>query len=117
MSSNIQIQRVCEHCGNDFTARTTVTRFCSDICAKQAYKNRQRAAKIKISNEQTNLLKSKPIEDLKAKEFLSVREAAKLIGCCRQTVYTLINSGKINGVNIKIKKTIIPRTEINKLFS
>lgn len=59
----------------------------------------------------------KPIEDLKAKEFLSVREAAKLIGCCRQTVYTLVNSGKIKGANIKIKKTIIPRTEINKLFS
>lgn len=116
MSSNIQLQRICEHCGKEFTARTTVTRFCGDNCAKAAYKARQRATKIKKSNEQTIQIKSKPIEDIKAKEFLSVRDAAKLIGCSRQTVYTLINTGRINGVNIKIKKTIIPRLEIDKLF-
>jgi excisionase family DNA binding protein len=117
MSSNIQIQRVCEHCGNDFTARTTVTRFCSDACAKRAYKARQKAAKIEKSNVETRQIKSRHIDEIKAKEFLSVRDAAKLIGCSRQTFYTLINTGRINAVNIKIKKTIIPRSEINKLFS
>ena len=38
MSSNIFVQRICEECGNEFTARTTVTRFCGDRCAKRAYK-------------------------------------------------------------------------------
>src|SRR5690554_6590748 len=28
MSSNIRITRVCQFCGNSFTAKTTVTKFC-----------------------------------------------------------------------------------------
>ncbi|HEY8659393.1 MAG TPA: helix-turn-helix domain-containing protein [Hanamia sp.] len=116
MSSNIQLQRICEHCGNEFTARTTVTRFCGDNCAKAAYKARKRSAKIERSNEQTLKIKTKPIEDIKAKEFLSVREAAKLIGSSLQMVYDLINTGRIKGINLKIKKTIIPRSEIDRLF-
>ena len=41
MSSNIQIQRVCEFCGNEFTARTTVTKLCSAKCRKANYKAKQ----------------------------------------------------------------------------
>lgn len=117
MSSNIKIQRVCEFCGNDFTARTTKTRFCSHACNRKSYKASILTNKIEVSNSQTRVLISKPINELKAKEFLSVREAAKLIGCCRQTLYSLINTGKIKGVNLKIKKTIIPRSEIDKFFN
>ncbi|NVM62249.1 hypothetical protein FHW88_000525 [Mucilaginibacter sp. SG538B] len=29
MSSNFTVKRICEHCGSTFTAKTTVTRFCS----------------------------------------------------------------------------------------
>ncbi|MBV8388972.1 MAG: hypothetical protein JO080_04140 [Mucilaginibacter sp.] len=32
MSSNFTVNRICEHCGNTFVAKTTVTRFCSKIC-------------------------------------------------------------------------------------
>ncbi len=28
MSSNIKLQRICQHCGNEFTAKTTVTQYC-----------------------------------------------------------------------------------------
>lgn len=38
----LTINRVCEHCGANFTAKTTTTRFCSDSCAKRAYKRRKR---------------------------------------------------------------------------
>lgn len=117
MSSNIRIQRICQHCGGEFTARTTVTRYCSDDCAKRAYKARKRADKVRESNRQTHQIKTKPIEDIKAKEFLSVRETSKLIGCSRQTVYTLINTGQLKAKNILKKKTIIRRTEIDKLLN
>lgn len=116
MSSNIQVQRICQQCGNEFTARTTVTKTCSDNCAKKLYKAKQKAKKVEASNTETRQIKTRPIEELKAKEFLSVRDAAKIIGCSRQTVYTLINTGKLKGVNIKLKKTIIPRSEIDGLF-
>ena len=54
MSSNIRLKKVCQDCGNLFTAKTTVTKFCSDDCAKRNYKKRKREASIKLSNETTS---------------------------------------------------------------
>lgn len=116
MASNIKIQRICQHCGNEFTARTTVTQYCSDVCAKRAYKVRKRNEKVERAVTETKAIKAKPIEDLKAKEFLTVRDVATLIGCSRQTVYGIINSGRLNAVNIKEKKTLVRRVDIDRLF-
>lgn len=117
MSSNIEIKRICQHCGNEFTARTTTTKYCSHKCNSAAYKAKKRAEKINKSNTETKHVKNKPIEDLKAKEFLTVTEASKLIGCSRQNIYKLINSGKLKATNILKKKTIIRRTDIDELFN
>lgn len=46
MSSNIRLNKVCQHCGKQFTAKTTVTKFCGDDCSKKAYKKRKRQEKI-----------------------------------------------------------------------
>jgi len=54
MSSNIEIERICQHCDKDFIAKTTVTKYCSDDCAKRAYKARKRAEKTEISIAETN---------------------------------------------------------------
>jgi excisionase family DNA binding protein len=116
MSSNIQVQRICQHCNNEFTARTTVTKYCGDTCAKRAYKARLKVSKIETSNEQTQRIKNQPIEDLKAKEFLTVTQVSKLIGCSRQNVYKLINTGKLRATNILLKKTIVKRSDLDKLF-
>ena len=116
MSSNIEIERICQHCNKDFIAKTTVTRYCSDDCAKKAYKARKRAEKIGVSVAETQQIRQKPIEDLKAREFLTVMQVSKLIGCSKQNVYKLINTGKLKATNILIKKTIVKRSEIDKLF-
>ena len=55
MSSNIKIEKVCEWCGNKFTAQTTVTRFCSKRCSEHSYKERMRQRKIALSNQETKL--------------------------------------------------------------
>jgi len=112
MSSNIQVQRICQHCNKEFTARTTVTKFCSTDCAKKAYKVRIRKEKIEVSNQETKKIISKPIEEIKAKEFLSVSDVAKLIGCSRQAVYNMINSKRLYAVNLMEKKTIINRNDL-----
>jgi excisionase family DNA binding protein len=116
MSSNIEVQRICQHCGNEFTARRTTTLYCSHKCNSAAYKAGLRAAKVKVSNKETLTIKTGSIEQLKAKEFLSVRDVSKLIGCSRQTVYTLINSGGLKAINIKVKKTLVRRSDIDNLF-
>lgn len=116
MSSNIFIQRICEHCSKEFTARTTVTKFCSDACAKRAYKERKKAEKINESNTETLKVKNKPIEELKAKEFLSVKDIALLLGCSTRTAYRLIDKGKINAVNLSERLTRVKRSELNKIM-
>lgn len=116
MSSNIKVQRICQHCGNEFTARTTTTLYCSHRCNSAAYKQKVRAGKVEESNKETQRIKSQPIEELKAKEFLSVTQVSKLIGCSRQNVYKLINAGKLRATNILQKKTIVKRSDLDKLF-
>ncbi len=117
MSSKIKVQRICTHCGNTFTARTTVTKYCGDTCAKRAYKSRLRDEKVKMTNTETKRIINQPIEELKTKEFLTVTEVSKLINCSRQNVYKLINSGKLRATNILTKKTIVRRYDLDVLFT
>ncbi len=49
MSSNIRLPKICQFCGVDFIAKTTVTKYCGDNCAQRAYKKPKREEKIKSS--------------------------------------------------------------------
>jgi len=117
MSSNIRINRICNYCNKDFEARKTTSKTCSDHCAKMFYKARLKAAKIEQSNAETMQVKAKPLEEIKAKEFLTVKDVSKLLNCSRQTIHNLINSQTLKAKNISIKKTLIKRSEIDKLFA
>jgi len=117
MSSTIKVQRICKYCHNEFMAKTTKTLYCSHRCNSADYKANLRAMKIEKSDNETQRVKNQPIEDLKEKEFLSVTQVSKLIGCSRQNVYNLINTGKLKATNILLKKTIVKRSEIDKLIS
>lgn len=116
MSSNIKVQRICQHCGKEFTARTTVTKYCSHRCASAANKTRIRAEKVQTSNKETNRVIIQPIEELKAKEFLSIREVATLLGCSIRTAYRLVNNGTLKAVNLAERLTRVKRSELNKLL-
>ncbi|WEK21677.1 MAG: hypothetical protein P0Y49_11075 [Candidatus Pedobacter colombiensis] len=76
MSSNISIKLICEYCGNDFIGKTTVTRFCSLKCNSKAYKQKTRQVKLQGKKLLIREIKTKPIEELKATEFLLVKDAA-----------------------------------------
>lgn len=116
MSSKIEVQRICQHCGKEFTARTTVTKYCSHRCGSAAHKKKIRAGKVEQSNKQTQQIKTQPIEELKAKEFLTVREAARLLNCSVRSAYYYIESGTIKAVNLGQRVTRVKRSEIDKLF-
>ena len=116
MGSNIRVQRICQHCGVQFAAQTTTTKYCSTPCNTAAYKIRQKAIKVEQSKKDAQIIISQPLEELKAREFLSVTQVSRLIGCSRQNVYNLINSGKLKATNILLKKTIVKRSDLDKLF-
>lgn len=116
MSSNIKIQRICEHCGNEFTARTTTTKYCSHKCNSAAYKTKKRAEKVEKTNTETRIIKQQPIEDIKAKEYLNINEVCKLIGISRRTVYRLIEQGDLKKIKVGTR-TIIKRSALNRLIN
>ena len=117
MSSNIKIQRICQHCGKEFIAKTTVTKYCSHTCASRAYKARKRTEKVKKSNKETSRVKTQTIDSLNAKEILSVKEAAVLLGVSVHTTYRLINKGTLKAVNLSERLTRIKRSELNTLLT
>lgn len=116
MSSNITVQRICQHCGNEFTAKTTTTQYCSMTCNRRAYKAKVKNGKIEKSDKEVKVIKSKPMDDLKAKEFLTVRDIATLLGSSRMAVYKMISSGRLHGVNLSERKTFIRRIDFDKMF-
>ena len=61
-------------------------------------------------------LLNKPVEELKSSEFLSVKNAAKLLGSSERIIHSLINNGTLNAINLSKRKTIIYRKDIDKLF-
>lgn len=117
MSSNIKIQRICNFCEMEFTAKTTVTQYCSDKCAKLAYKARIKASKIEASNKETTSKKTKAIQEIGTKEFLTVGEVAKLLNCSKRSAYYYVQSGTIKATNLGQRMTRVKRSDIDKLFS
>ena len=121
MSSTIQVQKVCEFCGKEFTAQTTVTRFCGHGCASRSYKQRKRENKIGWAIEETNKQKilsvsEVNIESIKLKDFLSIKEAYTLLGISERTFYRLMKAGTIPVAKLG-GRTIIKRSVIDNLFT
>lgn len=115
MASQIRIQRICQHCGNEFTAKTTVTKYCGDVCSKRAYKARKKAGKIEASNEETKAILEKPLTHIQGKDFLSISEVCQLFKVSRTTVWRLMKEGKVQAAKIGRKK-FITRSSIDALF-
>ncbi len=115
MSSNIEVQRVCQLCSKEFTARTTVTKYCSEKCSKKAYKIRDRAIKIDLSNEETKQIRLKPFKDIDSKPFLNISETCQLLGVSRRTLYRMLNRGELFAGKAG-KRTILRRSDLDLLF-
>ena len=63
------------------------------------------------------IVKAKALEEVKVKEFLTVRDVSKLLNCSVRTIYNYIESGKIKAVNLSQRVTRVKRSEIDKIFS
>lgn len=115
MSSNIRLNRICHYCGEEFIAKTTVTKYCSDKCAKYAYKKRKRQEKIDASNKETEVSKLRPLIEIQAKEFLSITELSQILGVSRWTINRALKKGTIKAVKIGRHK-FIRKDDLNELF-
>ncbi|WP_181306953.1 helix-turn-helix domain-containing protein [Rufibacter sp. XAAS-G3-1] len=115
--SNIRIERACQHCGASFEAKSTVTKYCGLRCGQRAYKLKVKLEKIEATKkEAAQVPASKPFEELKAKEYLTIEELTQLLPISRRTVYRLIDRGELR-VGKLGRRTLIRRSDIDLLFT
>ncbi len=115
MSSNLRLQRICQQCETEFTAKTTVTKFCGLTCAQRNYKARLRKTSVALSDAQTVSVRIKPLSLLQAKDFLSIEETGLLLGLSQSTVLRLLKHGRIPATKFG-RRTIIRRKQLDALF-
>jgi hypothetical protein len=103
MISNMRLKKVCAFCKKVFVAKTTVTRCCSDACAKKNYKKRQRDEKLANANGDTKeqmqsligpLPATDPVTDNIEKELINVIELSIVTGLSERTLFRLMKDPK-----------------------
>jgi predicted DNA-binding transcriptional regulator AlpA len=112
MSSNIRLKKVCQHCHKPFIAKTTVTKFCGDDCAKRNYKQREREKKITDAILKTNKKLVDATSDSKVpvasvtdrfqRELLNIGDLSLLLGITERTLVRAM------------KKSSFPRVKIGR---
>lgn len=128
MSSNLEITKTCELCGNSFIAKKLTTQYCSHQCSQRAYKLRKRDEKVKtvldheaeklgLSEKISN--KFNPIQNdstnLNTQPFLSVQDVADIFNIERTTAYRYCVQGKIKCIKMN-RKIFIRQQDIHLLF-
>ncbi|HUS02479.1 MAG TPA: helix-turn-helix domain-containing protein [Chitinophagaceae bacterium] len=119
MSSNIRIKKICQHCSKVFIAKTTVTQFCSDQCAKANYKKRMKEQKIDMSIRATRSqlmhdndhAEDKKISIQQLKEFISLSELSAITGLSKRTLYRLMKDSKFPRLKIG-KRLLLQKTDV-----
>lgn len=122
MSSNIKVLKICEYCNEEFIARKTTSKTCSDDCAKRFHKLKQRNNKIASAELETSI-KRKPsgyiteieINIIQAKNNLTLIEGAILLNISPLTLRRWILSGKIKSKKVG-KKHLIKRSDISHIL-
>lgn len=116
-ASKIQIKKVCEHCNKVFYAYKRTTRFCCTLCSERHYKQSLRIKQQqKVEKETDERIKIIRLGDVSSKEYLSIIQAAELLGISRFTVYRYIHSGMLCAYNVSNKKTFVSRKDISSFL-
>jgi predicted DNA-binding protein (UPF0251 family) len=118
MSSNITIEKVCEFCGQRFTAKTLFTRYCSKPCNSRHYKQVAKEEKAKILGAQLTTTETSPTEVLTntTQDYFELNEAAQIMRVSKRTLYRLLASRKLKKKKI-LSRTVILKEDIKMFFA
>jgi excisionase family DNA binding protein len=115
MSSNIEITRVCEHCKEDFVAKTTTTRYCSHKCNNAAYKLSLKSIKIMKSDIDSAIERSQSKLELLMKAYYTIDDLSQIFGLSKRTFYRIIERGELPSAKLG-GKTFVKKEAIEDLF-
>ena len=114
MSSNIRITKCCVYCGQEFTAKTVKTRYCSHACNRKDYKKVERDQKLDAAKA---IIRVEPLnmrhdlvnwEELTRKPFLTVSEACLVLNVRVETLRRWIKEVMVKTSRVG-KKHLISR--------
>jgi len=107
MSSNIRVVKICEMCSKEFIEKKTISKTCSDNCAKRFYKLNKRNEKVAEVELQTAIKKTpksfvteEEIRIINVKELLTLNEAALLLNTTSLTLRRWTLCGKMPATKI-----------------
>lgn len=109
-AAKFKIIRKCEVCGEEFYAKTLDSFYCSPRCSKIAYKRRK--AEEMQQQRLDEMVKTIP----EAREYITVTEAHALFGISRNTVYRLIEKGRVAFFNTGKNQTRLKKDDLMKLY-
>ena len=110
----MEIKKRCQWCGEPYITQKLTTLYCSKTCWDKAYRHKQKQKS--LERIQDELQSSLPvIEELAHKEFLTPREAAKILGIGKSSMYRYMEQGIIKVFRTPAK-TIVRRADIEALF-
>lgn len=108
-----EIMLVCPQCGRSFRTSASRKKFCGTKCARE-YENVHKRRTTMVRS--AVLKKRTEAEALESKEFLSISEAARVLGVCRPTIYRYIKCGSLTPVRksegvVRISREQLLRSE------
>ena len=112
-ATKIKIKKVCEWCGQEFYAQKITTRFCCKRCNEHAYKAKLRRTQVAEAIHRTE---SKSMDEMKGKEYLSIRETAVILGITVRATYNLIYRGQLKASKLSPRMTIIQKASIQEML-
>ena len=117
MRAKEPIKKICEYCGCEFEAYTQNARYCSHDCNRKAYREIKRKEVISFTASMASQTKRERVKvDLSEREYLSISEAANLLGWCKQSVYNYCHKGIIPAKRLSKRTTLIRKKDIEALF-
>jgi predicted DNA-binding protein (UPF0251 family) len=117
MSSNIRVQKICEYCGEEYTAKTLVTRFCSNVCNRKDYKYLKRQERLNAYNKkQTETNAPTEILNNMVQEYYELGEAALIMRVSKRTLHRLIAQRKLKKKKL-LARTVIMKDDIRIFFA
>ena len=92
-SRQLHTTRVCRSCGQKFSAATSTSEYCSRKCYQHDYYQRNKPQILDKRNKRERA--EEPAIPPVDSDMISVRETARRLGICRQTIYNLAAKGII----------------------
>ena len=117
MRAKEPIKKICEFCGCEFEAYTQVARYCSHDCNRKAYREIKRKEVISLTASMASQTKRERAKsDLSEREYISISDAAAIMGVSRWTIYRNVVKGCIPAKRLSQRTTLIRKKDIEALF-